>query len=206
MGQALCGKLVDEELGELVTLDYNRMCCVLWGVCQGLLARVEALEKKGKSPLLIENGGRRSRVLPGARSRVQRAGPPQALPDRPTGPPGATGPHGCTGSGGAAHGCGPAGAGAQATEPGQECGRGSQRPAASGPGGILRSASSRMTTNLDRGVQYRLLHYACTVSIRAHLDADVKSSELVGAALQLIHRCWSKGCPPVKGDRWMRMT
>ena len=48
VGQALCGKLVDEELGELVTLDYNRMCCVLWGVCQGLQARVEALEKKGK--------------------------------------------------------------------------------------------------------------------------------------------------------------
>ena len=47
-GQALCGKLVDEELGELVTLDYNRMCCVLWRVCQGLQARVEALEKKGK--------------------------------------------------------------------------------------------------------------------------------------------------------------
>ena len=39
---------VDEELGELVTLDYNRMCCVLWGVCQGLQAHVEALEKKGK--------------------------------------------------------------------------------------------------------------------------------------------------------------
>ena len=48
VGQALCGKLVDKELGELVTLDYNRMCCVLWGVCQGLQARVEALEKKGK--------------------------------------------------------------------------------------------------------------------------------------------------------------
>ena len=39
---------MDEELGQLVTLDYNRMCCVLWGVCQGLQARVEALEKKGK--------------------------------------------------------------------------------------------------------------------------------------------------------------
>ena len=48
VGQALCGKLVDEELGELVTLDYNRMCCVLWGVCQGLQARVEALEKGKK--------------------------------------------------------------------------------------------------------------------------------------------------------------
>ena len=48
VGQALCGKLVDEELGELTTLDYNRMCCVLWGVCQGLQVRVEALEKKGK--------------------------------------------------------------------------------------------------------------------------------------------------------------
>ena len=48
VGQALCGKLVDEELGELTTLDYNHMCCVLWGVCQGLQARVEALEEKGK--------------------------------------------------------------------------------------------------------------------------------------------------------------
>ena len=48
VGQSLCGKLVDEELGELVTLDYNRMCCVLWKVCQGLQARVEALERKGK--------------------------------------------------------------------------------------------------------------------------------------------------------------
>ena len=37
------------------------------------------------------------------------------------------------------------------------------------------------------------MQLAGTVSIRAHLDADVKSSELVGAALQLIHRCWSKG-------------
>ena len=111
VGQALCGKLVDEELGELVTLDYNRMCCVLWGVCQ---ARVEALEKKGKKRgLLIGNGRRRSaRVLPGARSRVQRAGPPQALPDSPQGPPGASGPHGCRGPSGAAHGCGSAGASA----------------------------------------------------------------------------------------------
>ena len=32
VGEALCGKLVDEELGrELVTLDYNRLRCVLVG-------------------------------------------------------------------------------------------------------------------------------------------------------------------------------
>ena len=53
VGQALCGKLVDEELGELVTLDYNRMCCVLWGVCQGLQARVEPWRR---SPRRSKNG------------------------------------------------------------------------------------------------------------------------------------------------------
>ena len=46
---------------------------------------------------------------------------------------------------------------------------------------------------LETSIAFCIMQLAGTVSIRAHLDADVKSSELVGAALQLIHRCWSKG-------------
>ena len=45
MGQALCGKL--EKMGELVTLDYNRMCCVLWRVCQGLRGGAGEGQKAG---------------------------------------------------------------------------------------------------------------------------------------------------------------
>ena len=40
-GKALCGQVADEELGDLVTLDYSRLACVLWGVCKRLQARVE---------------------------------------------------------------------------------------------------------------------------------------------------------------------
>ena len=46
---------------------------------------------------------------------------------------------------------------------------------------------------VESSIAFCIMQLAGTVSIRAHLDADVKSSELVGAALQLIHRCWSKG-------------
>ena len=46
---------------------------------------------------------------------------------------------------------------------------------------------------VETSIAFCIMQLAGTVSIRAHLDADVKSSELVGAALQLLHRCWSKG-------------
>ena len=41
---------------------------------------------------------------------------------------------------------------------------------------------------VESSIAFCIMQLAGTVSIRAHLDADVKSSKLVGAALQLIHR------------------
>ena len=38
MGQTLCGKLVDEELGELVTLDYTRLEVLEGGKGKGRVA------------------------------------------------------------------------------------------------------------------------------------------------------------------------
>ena len=48
MGEALTGSATTEDGTELVTLDYARLSCVLWGAVKTLQARVEALEAKKK--------------------------------------------------------------------------------------------------------------------------------------------------------------
>ena len=96
---------MDEEVGELVTLDYNRMCCVLWGVCQGLQARVEALEKKGKrrGSLVIKEMAEeeRSSSSGGLAEEFNVRDARKTLPDRAPGSSRAQGPDGRAGP------CGP---------------------------------------------------------------------------------------------------
>ena len=106
LGETLCKTMSGEE--ELLALDYQKLSVVLWGVVKAGAAG------------------------PG----LQRPGPQEALPNRPKGVPGPPGPDECAGRGGPARRRGPAGAGTQAEEPGEERGGGAQRRAAGGPGGL----------------------------------------------------------------------
>ena len=72
LGERVC-KTKNLDGRDLMTLDYQKLNVVLWGVVKSLQKRVESLEKKKRGPLLKNGGAGGDRAPRAAGPGLQRA-------------------------------------------------------------------------------------------------------------------------------------